>query len=173
MKRRVRKGILPFMCGLALLVSSCAEGSPFPNIQIQQADPSVRISALIDSPEDFLGKTVILGGVINMVERTGIINRVYVQTYPLGKNYLPDLGRPPKGHFMIITDHPLQVSLYAPGRTVEVIGMVQLPQKMVNLAGRQEKIPVIRARYLHAQSPDPPRAAGMGMGFGFMPGMGF
>ncbi len=173
MKRCFRRGILPLMCGLALLVSSCAEGTPFPNTQIRQVDPSIRISSLMDSPEDFLGKTVILGGVINMVERTGIINRVYVQTYPLGKNYLPDLGRPPKGHFMIITDHPLQLNLYSPGRTVEVIGMVQPPQKMLNLAGNQEKIPVIRARYLHIQSPDPPRSSGMGMGFGFMPVMGF
>ncbi|MHB1607017.1 MAG: Slp family lipoprotein [Leptospirales bacterium] len=168
-----QKGLFPLLLIPALFLSACAGGTPFPSSQIQSTDHSVRISRLVEYPGDYVGKTVILGGIINMVERNGIINRIYVQTYPLGKNYHPDLHRPPKGHIMIVTDQPLRPALYAPGRTIEVIGVVRPPQEMPNLAGQQEKIPVIRARHLHVQSLPPPPSSGMGLGFGFMPVMGF
>ncbi len=173
LKRSVRRRIVPFVCGLALFLSSCAGNAPFPSSQIQSTDRSVSLDRLIEYPGDYVGKTVILGGVINMVERKGILSRIYVQSYPLGKTYHPDLHRPPKGHFMIVTDQPLRPNLYAPGRTVEVIGVVQNPQEMPNLSGQQEKIPVIRARHLHVRTPSPPPSTGMGLGFGFMPVMGF
>lgn len=168
-----RKGWLPLLFISAFLLSSCAAGTPFPSSQIQSADHSVRLKSLLESPGEYEGRTVILGGIINMVERKGILNRIYVQSYPLGKNYRPDVHLPAEGHFMIVTDQPLRSGLYSPGRKIEVIGIILHPQKMANLSGNQEKIPVIRAIHLHINPPQIPPSPGMGMGFGFMPVMGF
>ena len=151
---------------------ACTASPPFSDDQMRQADTSVRLSRLLESPDDYAGKTVVLGGVINMVERRGIVNRIYVQAFPLDSAYRPDRSRPSAGHFMIVTDAPLSPARYAPGRPIEVLGTVLRSRKMTNFADRPEKVVVIRARALHVRKrriPPPAR----GVGFGFMPMMGF
>lgn len=156
---------------ILLTLTACADSPPFPSGEIDQADKSVRLSRLMDSPGDYTGRTVIVGGVINVVERQGILNRIYVQAYPLDSSYHPDLSRHPAGHFMIVTDQPLSPGLYAPGRTIEVLGTVHKTQVMPNFADRTERVVVIKARSLHVRRrPLPPPR---GIGFGYMPMMGF
>lgn len=162
-----------FLSFLILLsVTACAEAPPFSSDQMRQADKTVRLSRLMESPDDYTGRTVILGGVINVVERKGILNRIYVQAYPLDSSYHPDLSQHPAGHFMIVTDQPLSLTLFAPGRTIEVLGTVRRTRAMPNFADQTEKVLVIKARALHARRkrlPPPSR----GIGFGYMPMMGF
>ena len=157
---------------IVLILPGCAGSPPFSDEQMRQADTSVHLSRLLDSPDDYAGKTVLVGGVINMVERRGIVNRIYVQAFPLDSSYRPDRSRPSAGHFMVVTDEPLSPARYAPGRPIEVLGTVLRSRKMTNFADRPEKVVVIRARALHVRKrriPPPAR----GVGFGFMPMMGF
>jgi len=156
---------------ILLTLAACADSPPFSSDQINQADKSVTLQRLLDSPDDYTGKTIIVGGIINVVERQGILNRIYVQAYPLDSSYHPDLSQHPAGHFMIVTDQPLSPALFAPGRTIEILGTVHKTQVMPNFADRTERVVVIKARALHVRRrPLPPPR---GIGFGYMPMMGF
>ncbi|MHB1927505.1 MAG: Slp family lipoprotein [Leptospirillum sp.] len=156
---------------ILLTLTACADSPPFSSDQIDRADKSVTLSRLMDSPDDYTGKTVIVGGVINVVERQGILNRIYVQAYPMDSAYHPDLAQHSAGHIMVVTDQPLSPALFAPGRTIEVLGTVHKTQVMPNFADRAERVVVIKARVLHVRRrPLPPPR---GIGFGYMPMMGF
>ena len=119
----LQRGKFYFLFAL-LILPNCAGSPPFSPDQIRQTDTTIRLSRLLESPDDYVGKVVIVGGVINMVERQGIVNRIYVQAYPLDPSYHPDRKRKPTGHFMVVTDQPLSPHQYAPGHTIEVIGQV-------------------------------------------------
>ena len=172
MIRHFRQQTIVFFLLSLVVLTGCAGSPPFSEDQMRQVDTSIRLSRLLESPDDYAGKTVIVGGLINMVERRGIVNRIYVQAYPLDSSYRPDRSRPSAGHFLIVTDQPLSPARYAPGRPIEVLGTVLRSRKMTNFADRPEKVVVIRARALHVRDrviPPPPR----GIGFGFMPMMGY
>ncbi|MCL4460883.1 MAG: Slp family lipoprotein [Nitrospirae bacterium] len=168
----LQRGKFYFLFAL-LILPNCAGSPPFSPDQIRQTDTTIRLSRLLESPDDYVGKVVIVGGVINMVERQGIVNRIYVQAYPLDPSYHPDRKRKPTGHFMVVTDQPLSPHQYAPGHTIEVIGQVMHARKMPNFTGGTEKVVVIRARSLHVRTRVPPPNTGVGFGFGYYPMMGF
>ncbi len=84
---------------ILLLASSIAVGcGPVPNKYLREADPNVKLTTLMDAPDLYQGRLVILGGVILEEEMREGRLWLHARNRPLDQDYRPQL--PPSA------DHP-------------------------------------------------------------------
>ena len=63
--------------------------SSLPSRYVQQAEPGVTLTSLVAAPEDYQGKTVILGGVVVDQKEDGSRLWLHLKNRPLDKDYRP------------------------------------------------------------------------------------
>jgi outer membrane lipoprotein len=90
----------------------------------QQAEPPLPFSELRNNPDDFTGRTIIVGGDILSTRNTAQQTFVEVLQKPLDAFERPITTDQTAGRFMIRCDEYLDPALYAKGRQITIAGRV-------------------------------------------------
>ena len=91
---------------------------------LKSIDKNVTYQALLENPDQYRGKTLLLGG--SILETTPMADKtvIMVLQYPLASNNQPDLTSVSKGRFLVETEGFLDPAVYRAGRQITVAGMV-------------------------------------------------
>lgn len=150
---------------LALLLSACASTPPF------SADRLGAINrALIPEQAAQMGakgEKVLWGGVIVSAQNTPTQTDITVLAYPLADNQRPQLNLAPQGRFIVHHHGYLETLVYAPGRQLTILGVVQgMTEGKVGEA--PYRYPEVKSEDLYLWSPGTgPRVRfGVGVGVG-------
>lgn len=134
---------------IVCLISACS--TVIPSRYVDQAEPSVTLTALASNPDAYREKVVILGGVIVEEKQDGEQILLRLKNRPLDKDYRPhrplSLDGPEAGYYWVRirrSDLPEQSRQWA---RVTVVG--QVSDKRLNAAGLSGTTePVLEALYL-------------------------
>ena len=143
--------------GSALSACSLFEPSPpFTKAELARTDREILFRDVDHHLRSMEGQRVVLGGKIISVKRGTPLSLVFVREYPLDPTFLPETHQQSRGDFAIETDMPLPADRFKPDHTVEVIGTIRAPMRVVMGQNSTKRIPVVRAIHLHAEAPAPP-----------------
>lgn len=105
---------------LGLLLGACV--SPLSREARFEAEPYVDFSKLLENPEFYQGKTLLLGGVIVALEGSREASLLEVLRYELDRGDRPLQPDETSGRFLVRTPRFLDPELYAKGRLVSLTG---------------------------------------------------
>jgi outer membrane lipoprotein len=115
---------------------------------LKTVDKDIRFEQVLENPDAYRGKVVLLGGEIieteNMPSKTVII----VLQRPLGYNQKPDSEGESKGRFMVSTPDFLDPAIYRPRRKITVVGTV-MGKEVRPLGELEYAYPVIEKKELY------------------------
>jgi len=157
---------MPLVCTVmftALVVIGCAP--VISQEALKQVDQSVRFEELLENPEGYRGRTVLLGGDIietqNLADKTLIV----VLQRSLGYRKKPAAEGVSKGRFIVSVTGFLDPSIYRPGRKITVVGLV-VGTEVRPLGEIEYTYPLIAKRELYIWPTEESSAAGSGVHFG-------
>lgn len=129
-----------------LLVTGC--GPVISQEVLKDVDKGVPFQAILQNPDNFKGKTVILGGKI--IETTPLEGktRVTVLQYPLGFRDKPSVDSGSEGRFIVEATGFLDPVVYSTGRQVTVAGMVD-GKEVLPLGEISYTYPVVVSREIY------------------------
>ena len=160
--------IILLIVSTALLFAGCARG--ISGDSLRQVDEEVAFSRLHEAPQQFVGKTVLLGGRIIELENYGHQTEFTVLQHDLGLGKRPKPASPGTGRFLVTTNHFLDPEIYSPGRWVTVLGLVT-GEEIRPVQERFIAYPVLAAMEIHLwsvrETAQPRTGLYFGLGFGF------
>lgn len=143
-------------CHLTLLVwlllgAGCAWTNTVPDKFVRQAQPGVTLTALTKHPETYMGKVVILGGVIVEEKEQNGFRWLLMKNRPIDEDYEPHpdatLRKSESGHYWVIVDPRSLPKTYRNWARVTVVGRVSdAPPIRRGTTGESE--PVLAGLYL-------------------------
>jgi len=143
------KGTWPraWLVALAILgVTGCA--AVISQDTLKTVDKEIRFEQILENPDAYRGKLVLLGGEIIKTENVPDKTVITVLQRSLGYNQKPDSEGESKGRFIVSTPDFLDPAIYRPGRKITVVGSVM--GKEVRPLGELEYVyPVIEKKELH------------------------
>lgn len=128
--------MLPFL----LLLGGCAHWISEPSRAL--ADRSISFSQLSKNPDGYIGKYVMLGGVIAAIKRGNEGTQIEVIQHTVGCTELPDESIHSEGRFWAATSVTLNPEKFEPGTLVSMVGEVT-GKKTQSLQGREYIYPMI------------------------------
>ena len=123
---------------------------------LEEVDKSVSFEKLINDPEQYQGKMVLLGGVIIKTEnkQDGTLIEVYqTELDYYGKPINTDVS---KGRFLALYNEFLDSEIYSKGREVTIAGIVK-GQKVIKLGEIDYSYPYLVAQEVHLWKEEQPR----------------
>jgi len=115
---------------------------------LKTVDKEIRFEQILENPDAYRGKVVLLGGEIIKTENVPDKTVITVLQRSLGYNQKPDSEGESKGRFIVSTPDFLDPAIYRPGRKITVVGSVM--GKEVRPLGELEYVyPVIEKKELH------------------------
>jgi outer membrane lipoprotein len=112
-----------WVLGLMVLTTACA--SAIPKEALRQVDPEVTFQGLINDPERYKGKVILVGGqIVSITVREGE-SWVEVLQQPLDWKQRPKATDVSYGRFLICFEGFLDPAIYAEGKKITVLGEVQ------------------------------------------------
>lgn len=112
--------IRPFFYPLfALLLAACAAQ---PTLETGGARTDITPREAVENFAAFSGQEVVWGGIIVGGANLEGYTRLEVLAYPLDDDNRPNLDRRPLGRFLVRREGYLELSDYAPGRALTVVG---------------------------------------------------
>jgi outer membrane lipoprotein len=149
MKSSSWKGIP--LCVLILLLPLLWGCSVIPPEARKEADLSVSFPQLQKDPDFYLGRTVLLAGMITKVESLDDQKELEVLQRPLRREDLPIETSAWEGRFVISHSGDLNPATYRVGRYVTVVGEV-IGSKMLKAGEGEYRAPIINSELLHPWS---------------------
>jgi outer membrane lipoprotein len=141
----IRKLGLNVLTMLMLLVAGC---SPFPKSVLQQVDEQLTFKEVQMTPDSFIGKKILWGGVIIKTTNTPVETLMNIRQTNLDIDTRPkDLDRS-QGRFLVRYGGFLDPAIYAEGREITVFGEIRGKEDMA-LDETRYTYPVIRSEELH------------------------
>lgn len=130
----------------ALAVAGCA--AVISQESLKTVDQDIRFEQLLENPDAYRGKVVLLGGEIINTENVPNKTVIVVLQRSLGYNKKPDSEGESKGRFIVSTPGFLDPAIYRPRRKITVVGSVM--GKQVRPLGELEyAYPVIEKKELY------------------------
>ncbi|MBT1072063.1 Slp family lipoprotein [Pelotalea chapellei] len=139
------KQIIFTLLAVLLLLNGCSHVMSEANLKL--AEPSVNFAALAANPEAFVGKIILVGGIIVEVQSSGDISQIEVSQLELLKNGVPDEDSNSGGHFLALTSQLIDPEVYRPGQLVTLIGEVK-GKKVQKLQDVDYSYPLLATREL-------------------------
>jgi outer membrane lipoprotein len=134
------------MTAAALVVAGCA--AVISKESLKTVDQDIRFEQLLENPDAYRGKVVLLGGEIINTENVPNKTVIVVLQRSLGYNQKPDSEGESKGRFIVSAPGFLDPAIYRPRRKITVVGSVM--GKQVRPLGELEyAYPVIEKKELH------------------------
>jgi len=114
-----------FVCiamAFPFLLASCAP--VISQRTLKEVDQGLSFEQLLENPEAYKGKTVLLGG--NIIETQNFPERTLITVLqrPLGFRKKPAVEDKSKGRFIVYVAGFLDPAIYRPGRKITVVGSV-------------------------------------------------
>ncbi|PIQ95594.1 MAG: hypothetical protein COV67_14005 [Nitrospinae bacterium CG11_big_fil_rev_8_21_14_0_20_56_8] len=139
---------------IGLLAALCGCAHPLSEALRQKVDPQITFTQLIEEPDTYVGKRVLLGGVIvetrNLPDGTEI---EVIETRTDGFGYPRDADES-EGRFLFYQKGYLESEIYAKGRGIVGVGIVKLA-KSGKVGEREYRFPVVEIEQIHLwDSPD-------------------
>lgn len=141
------KFVFQIICILIFTVGLAACSVVSKNVR-QEAITNVSFKALTAQTEQYIGKTVILGGYVVNVENRAEETRLKVLQAPLDFQDHPKAREQSKGRFLVVTDQFLDPMVYEKGRKITVAGPV-LGRETIRIDAYEYTMVKIRAAELH------------------------
>jgi outer membrane lipoprotein len=130
----------------ALAVAGCA--AVISKESLKTVDQDIRFEQLLENPDAYRGKVLLLGGEIINTENVPNKTVIVVLQRSLGYNQKPDSEGESKGRFIVSIPGFLDPAIYRPRRKITVVGSVM--GKQVRPLGELEyAYPVIEKKELH------------------------
>jgi outer membrane lipoprotein len=168
MDRRTRNVLIAFtgLIAATMLVTACA--SVISQSTLDRVDRTIAFQEIQGDPERFVGKTVLLGGVIVTTDVKKEATWVEVVQKPLDWEKMPEDTDLSYGRFLVLFDGFMDPAIYARGRKITVAGDVQ-GKKVLPIMEIHYTYPVIVPREHHvwtdAETDGGPRfSIGIGVG---------
>jgi outer membrane lipoprotein len=136
--------ILLLLLGVAFLLS-CA---PFSREVMRQVDEALTFQAVQKNPQNFVGKTVLWGGVIVKVTNRQKETILEVRQSELDMEERPKNLDSSAGRFIVHQAGFLDPAIYQAGREITVVGEIA-GKEALPLSGIQYTYPVILAKEIH------------------------
>jgi outer membrane lipoprotein len=114
----------------------------------RSADRDIAFVQLLEAPDAFRGKLVMLGGIVAAIERTGEGTQLEIIQHRLDSRELPDEAIPSGGRFLATTSAALDPDRYGPGALVTLAGEV-VGKRVQPLGGAEYTYPVIAIKEIH------------------------
>lgn len=108
------------LIGLSLALSGCAH--PISNGLRSQVDPSVTFVHVLQAPQAFVGKTIVLGGVISETRNLEGVTEIEVVEKDLDYSGYPSSGDKSLGRFIFRKPGYLEAEIFSKGRVVTGAG---------------------------------------------------
>ena len=108
--------LLFLLCGCSHVISESS---------LKLVDQSVSYRDLQTRPEAFVGKTVLVGGVIAGLESSGDISTLEVARLELLKNGVPDEQSRSTGRFLAVSSQLIDPMFFRPGHLITIVGEVK------------------------------------------------
>ena len=163
----VRLGIL-LVC--LTLGSGCATGpSPVPEALAPQVDRSVSFAQLLENPDAYVGKVLVLGGQVLQSKRLADATRIEVLQLPLGDSERPVSQRTSsQGRFLAYEKTFLDPATLSDQPQVTIVGKVT-GLATASLDETEYRYPTIAIKHMHvwdAQAQDQQQGFGVSLGIG-------
>jgi len=129
-----------------LAVTGCA--TVISQETLKTVDKDIRFEQVLENPEAYRGKVVLLGGEIIKTENVPNKTVITVLQRSLGYNQKPDSEGESKGRFMVSTPDFLDPAIYRPRRKITVVGSV-MGKEVRPLGELEYTYPVIEKKELH------------------------
>ena len=142
------KQLLSFF--LILFLSGCAH--VISQEMREKAERDLPFSVLLNDPDRYVGRYVLLGGVIADAADREEGTYIEVVQKPLDYRGRPKDTDYTEGRFLILYDGYLDTSMYSQGKEITVAGRV-IGQRVQSLGEMEYKYPLIESRELHLFSP--------------------
>ncbi|RLB06480.1 MAG: hypothetical protein DRG50_05605 [Deltaproteobacteria bacterium] len=168
--RGARMGLISISILIIFLLTGCA-----PVISkgvLKEVDRSISFEQLLEEPEAYKGKTLLLGGDIIETQNLPAKTLIIVLQRPLGHRGRPVGGDVSKGRFIISAAGFLDPAIYRHGRKVTVAGVV-VGKKVRPLGEVEYTYPIIEKKELYlwpeeeVSSAEPQVHIGVGVGVVF------
>lgn len=111
-------------------------------------DPTISFAALREKPDAYLGRTLVLGGMIISQDSSTDVSQLAIAELPVDAEGFPDVRSPSSGRFLAESMEYLDASLYTPRRIVTLVGEVK-GKKSVQIDGKTDHLPVIAIKEIH------------------------
>ncbi len=122
MMMRVRRCMV---IGMLAVTAGCASTSVIPESLEQQVDKSVTFSQVLESPDSYRGKVVLLGGEVLRAKAMRGGTQLEVLQLPLGDDQEPVTERrESKGRFLAVQKDFLDPATIADGARVTIVGEI-------------------------------------------------
>lgn len=108
-----------------------------------KVDRETEFDQVTENPERYMGKTLLLGGVIVDMRITGEASTLEIFRWKLDRWGEPFAVDEDAGRFLARTERPLDPALYAPGRLVTLTGTL-IGQKTLPLGQLEYRYPLFR-----------------------------
>jgi len=113
---------------LSMFLAGCAHVMSAENLQL--VDRSIGYGELNAHADSLVGKTVLVGGIIETVRSSGDVTMLEVSELKLFKNEVPNEDAPTGGRFLAISTALFEATAFRPGKLVTIIGEVKGQQVM-------------------------------------------
>lgn len=113
-------------------------------------DRTITFNRLRENPQAFIGKYVLLGGVIAAVKKSGEGSHLEVIQYDPDSTEIPDVSKKSGGRFLAVTSAFLDPFIYKPGLKVSLVGKVT-GQKTQLVDREMYSYPVIDIKEIYLQ----------------------
>lgn len=111
-------------------------------------DPTVSYAMLREKPDSFVGKYVLVGGVIAGVKNTGSGSQLEVMQVALDETGMPENTFRSEGRFLAVSESFLDAMIFKPGRLVTLVGEVK-GKKTMPLDEVDYTYPLVAIREIH------------------------
>lgn len=135
---------------LSLFLSGCAHVMSAENLKL--VDRSIRYKDLNAHPETYVGKTVLVGGIIAGVRSSGDVTMLEVSELELFKNEVPNEDSPAGGRLLAISSELIDPASYRLGKLVTIIGEVK-GQQVMKIDDTDRSYPLIAVKELRLFRP--------------------
>lgn len=138
-------------------LTGCTVRSHFSGAEAQEAI-QINFHDLQQSPQSYLGRNVILGGVIVQTTNTAEGSLIEIYQTRLDSSYRPVEVDNSQGRFLGMYEGFLDSKIYRPGRKVTVLGRVQGEKilKLDEIDYRYPFLKIIELNLFEEKSPQPP-----------------
>ena len=120
---------------------------------LKEVDQSVRFEQVLENPDAYEGKIVLLGGEIIKTENLPDKTVIIVLQRSLGYNQKPDSEGESKGRFIVSTPGFLDPAIYRPRREITVAGSV-MGKEVRPLGELEYAYPIIEKKELYVWPPE-------------------
>lgn len=137
---------LGFVALALLLLPGCAR--VISEEAMRLVDPTISFSMLKGNPNGFMGRHVILGGVIAGVKNSKEGGQLEMVQLKLDDSGIPEDSLVSGGRFLAISPDFLDAMIYKPGRAATIVGEVK-GEKIAPLENMDYSYPVVSIREIH------------------------